>query len=238
MAPRVKPLAPRVKASSAGEHHLGEVKRFQLGVLAFLSIGVALVAPVPWLFGLIESDGGSGLVDHLLGSYTANRVLFLTHVIGGAIALLTGPWQLMPRLRARRPRLHRATGYIYVTAVALAGIAALAMARAAWPGPVAQLGFGALAVAWLATTGIGLQLIVSGNRAGHREWMMRSFALAFAAVNLRLTYMPLVLAGVDEAVAYQIVAWASWVPNLIVAQLIISRRRTSMVSPRGLHAAS
>jgi hypothetical protein len=47
-----------------------------------------------------------------------------------------------------------------------------------------------------------------------------------------------VLAGVDEAVAYQIVAWASWVPNLIVAQLIISRRRTSMVSPRGLHAAS
>ena len=34
----------------------------------------------------------------------------LTHMIFGPIALLAGPFQFLPGLRARRPRLHRWTG--------------------------------------------------------------------------------------------------------------------------------
>jgi hypothetical protein len=195
------------------------VTRLRFGVVAFLSIGVALVAPVPWLFGLIDDAAAkeSPFVAHLLGRATAERLVFLLHIVGGAVALLAGPWQLLPRLRARFPRLHRASGYVYVVAVALSGTAGFALATSAWPGPVTRVGFGALAVLWLATTALGLQRILAGDRAGHRAWMVRSFALAFAAVSLRLQFMPYMMLGLDEATAYQIVSWSSWVPNLAIA---------------------
>ena len=68
------------------------MKRLPFGLLVFLSIGVALVAPVPWLFGLF--DGGSPtppLVVHLLERYTAAQLVFLLHIVGGGVALLVGP---------------------------------------------------------------------------------------------------------------------------------------------------
>jgi len=190
-----------------------------VGFLAFLSIGVALVAPVPWLLGLFESAPDQPpLLEHLIERYSATQLVFLAHVAGGGIALLTGPWQLMARLRTRRVGLHRATGYVYAGAVAVAGTAGLVMGPTAWAGPVAQSGFTALAIAWLGTTAIGLHRIRYGDRAGHRAWMTRSFALAFAAVSLRLQMPILGALGVSEAIAYSIVAWSSWVPNLVVAQ--------------------
>ena len=56
----------------------------------------------------------------------------------------------------------------------------------------------------------------------HRQWMIRSYALAFAAVTLRI-YMPFMQAvlGMEFLDAYLIVAWMCWVPNLLVAELIV-----------------
>jgi hypothetical protein len=195
--------------------------------VAFLSIGVALVAPVPWLFGLVEGvSPRPPLLEHLFDRYTTAQLVFVLHIVAGAVALATGPWQLMPRLRARRPRLHRATGYAYVSAVAVAGVAGLVMGTTAWGGPAARLGFTMLAIAWLATTAIGLQRIVAGDRAGHRAWITRSFALAFAAVSLRLQAPLLAALGVPDEVAYPIVAWSSWVPNLVLVQVWLARRNS------------
>ncbi|MEQ1730362.1 MAG: DUF2306 domain-containing protein [Vicinamibacterales bacterium] len=56
--------------------------------------------------------------------------------------------------------------------------------------------------------------------------MIRSFALTYAAVTLRL-YVPLSMAaGVPFDVAYPVIAWACWVPNLLVAEwLFVPRSR-------------
>lgn len=200
-------------------------RKIGFGVLAFLSVGVALVAPVPWLFGLVaDMTPRPPLLEHLLARFEAVPALFLLHVCGGAVALLAGPWQLLPRLRARRPRLHRATGYVYVGAVAVAGVAGLVLGVRAWGGPVAQLGFSALAIAWLVTTAVGLRRILGGDRAGHRVWITRSVALTFAAVSLRMQAPLLGALGVADEVAYPLVAWSSWVPNLVV--LSLARRRS------------
>ncbi len=204
------------------------MKRLPLGLVAFLSIGVALAAPVPWLFGLVEPSADQPLFLHLLERFTTSQLVFLVHVVGGAVALLAGPWQLMARLRVRRPRLHRATGYAYVVAVALAGTAGLAMAPHAWAGPVARAGFTALAIAWLGTTALGLHRILAGDRDGHRAWMTRSFALAFAAVSLRLQ---IAFVGAPGAIAYATIAWSCWVPNLVVAQLVLARRNSAGEAP-------
>lgn len=198
--------------------------RIRLGVLAFLSIGVALVAPAPWLLGLFEaSPDAPPLVVHLLARFDAAELVFLAHVIGGGIALLVGPWQLA------RWRPHRAIGYVYVGAVAVGGSAAVVMGPQAFAGPIAQVGFTALGIAWLATTAIGVQRILSGDRTSHRTWMIRSFALTFAAVSLRIQMPVMMVTDVDPEVAYRIVAWSSWVPNLVLVHWLARRNSAGEV---------
>ncbi|MEQ9003518.1 MAG: DUF2306 domain-containing protein, partial [Pseudomonadales bacterium] len=54
---------------------------------------------------------------------------------------------------------------------------------------------------------------------GHRRWMVRNFALTFAAVTLRLELGLLTGAlGWSFDHAYLTVAWLCWVPNLVVAE--------------------
>jgi hypothetical protein len=207
------------QAGSGGDRYRDGMtrRRLQLGLLAFLSIGVALVAPAPWLLGLFHADPGNPpLVVHLIDRHAAAQAVFVLHVVGGGGALLVGPFQLMHRLRAKRPGLHRATGYAYVTAVAVGGATGLVMGVRAFGGPVAQLGFTALALAWLGTTALGLQRILAGDRAGHRAWITRSFALAFAAVSLRIQVPIAGVLGIPTEIAYPVIAWSCWVPNLLV----------------------
>jgi hypothetical protein len=44
--------------------------------------------------------------------------------------------------------------------------------------------------------------------------MVRNFALTFAAVTLRLYLPAWMIAGVAFDVAYPLIAWLCWVPNL------------------------
>src|SRR5262245_17820271 len=79
-----KPLTPPVKDRAPGGDYRGLMKpRIAIGVVAFFSIGVALVAPMPWLLGLVSrSAGDPPLVEHLLGRYVAAHLVFLAHVGG------------------------------------------------------------------------------------------------------------------------------------------------------------
>ena len=50
--------------------------------------------------------------------------------------------------------------------------------------------------------------------------------LTFAAVTLRI-YLPLSdLVGIDFDVAYPVIAWLCWVPNVIVAERLLVRAPT------------
>lgn len=94
------------------------------------------------------------------------------------------------------------------------------MATFAYAGPIARFGFAALAVLWLTTGFMAYRTIRAGHVAAHRRWMMRNFALTFAAVTLRLE-MPLLTILFGDETGYQIVAWSCWIPNLIVAEGMI-----------------
>jgi Predicted membrane protein (DUF2306) len=72
----------------------------------------------------------------------------------------------------------------------------------------------------------------------HRQWMVRAYALTFAAVTLRLWLVIFQVTGVDFAEGYVAVAWLSWVPNLIVAEWIVNRirPRQGRVATAGQHS--
>lgn len=63
------------------------------------------------------------------------------------------------------------------------------MALHSFRGGAARLEFGLLAVCWLGTAFAAYQRVRSGDFGARRRWMIRSFALTFGAVTLRI-YLP------------------------------------------------
>ncbi|ATQ44330.1 DUF2306 domain-containing protein [Caulobacter mirabilis] len=157
----------------------------------------------------------------------ANRFAHLAlpiHAGLGAAALILGPFQFIRRRDGRRARWHRLTGALYMAACLGSAPAGLILALGATAGPIATAGFGLLAIIWFWVNAQGLRAALAGRYAEHGRWMVRSFALTFAAVTLRL-YLPLgALLPVASVDAYRAIAFLAWVPNLLVAELWLSSR--------------
>ena len=148
--------------------------------------------------------------------------LFYLHITFGGIALLTGWSQFIAKLRVQYLNIHRLTGKVYIISVTISSLSGLYIAFFATGGMVSVLGFGTLAVLWLYTIVMAYTSILKGNIEKHQYWMIRNYALTFGAVTLRL-WLPILIGFIfyEFNPAYKIVSWLSWVPNLIVAELII-----------------
>lgn len=164
------------------------------------------------------------LSPEILANLLARPFLDL-HVIGAATALLVGPFQFLASVRNRRPGLHRALGKVYVAACLLGGVAGFVLAFGSTAGPIATAGFATLAVCWVTATSLAWRRAVQRDFAAHRVWMIRSWAMTFAAVTLRL-YLPLIpLTGMTAVEGYRLIAWMCWIGNLAVAELWLRRQR-------------
>jgi uncharacterized membrane protein len=197
------------------------MKTFNWIVFAFLAISIGLY---PIIYMLIKADFGllTSKPAELLEKNLWNWA-FYQHIFLGGIALLTGWSQFSTRFRNRNLSTHRLLGKIYVVACILSGCAGLYLAFYATGGWVASLGFGGLAVLWLLTTSSAFLSIRKKAIDKHQQWMIRSYALTFAAVTLRI-YLPLSqIAQIEFLDAYRVIAWLCWVPNLLVAEWIIGK---------------
>ena len=158
--------------------------------------------------------------------YVDNILIILrAHIFFGIVAVLIGPWQFWSGLRNRFRRVHRAIGLTYLTSAILGSIGGLLLAPITYGGVTTHFGLGLLALLWGTTTIYAYSLIRKRNWRAHREWMIRSYALVFAFVTLRLWYSGIDALGGSDVEAYQTAAWMCWVPNLIVAELYINWHR-------------
>ena len=194
-------------------------QRVWLWIMAVSAVGVALVSYrylVP---------GAPGAAPPILANRFTHLGALTVHAGLAATALLLGPFQFFPGLRARHRALHRRMGTVYVLSCIIGGVAGFVLAFGTTAGPVAAAGFGLLAITWVYVTGQAWRTAKARDFAAHRQWMIRSFALTLGAVTLRI-YLPLAMgAGLSYATAYPAIAWLAWVPNLIVAQLYLSQSR-------------
>ena len=151
----------------------------------------------------------------------------LIHIVPGMIALLSGPVQFLHRIRHWAPVLHRLTGWLYITAVATSLIGASRIITHSHGGPSTATGLGTLGVIWGIATLVGLIFILRRDPASHRRWMVRSYAATAAAVSLRFQLQFLIgLIGLDFDRAYVFVAWTSWLPILLLAEIWLRRPLT------------
>lgn len=153
------------------------------------------------------------------------RIGFYSHIVGGGIALLVGWTQFVKPWRTRYLHLHRWLGKLYVAAVTISAVAGISISPFSTTGLIAALGFGSLGVIWLLVTLQALRSIWAHDLRKHEQLMIYSYAACFAAVTLRL-WLPILLIGfqLNFNVAYPIVAWLSWVPNLLVAYWLAGKK--------------
>ena len=136
------------------------------------------------------------------------------------VAALLGPFQFLRSYRNRYPRVHRVTSRTYLVGTLVGGLSGLYLAPYSASGVVSHVGLVLLAVGVLFTSATAYLRIRGGEVKSHREWMTRGYALIFAAVTLRL-YMRFLEALRSEYNGYALVAWACWVPSLLVAERMI-----------------
>lgn len=160
------------------------------------------------------------------------RYIFYAHVYTSIFVLLFGFIQFYTFKSAGGKKLHRLSGYLYV--FLLLGFAApsgLYMALYANGGLWSKLSFVLLSILWWGTTFIAIQKIRQHKFTAHREWMLRSFALCLSAVTLRLWKLIIVyLFHLHPMDVYQIIAWLGWVPNLLIAEIIIRNTNRPIVN--------
>ena len=173
-------------------------------------------------FGLLESKS-----DELL----ANRIWktgFLLHISFGGMALLSGFSQFSKRIRAKRIKLHRQLGKIYVVTALISGIAGVYIGFYATGGIISSTGFILLGLTWIYASTKAYLKIKKKDIVGHERFMYYSYAACFAAVTLRI-WLPLLTMSFGFMTGYKIVAWLCWVPNVLVAHWLISKLPSQQV---------
>jgi uncharacterized membrane protein len=154
------------------------------------------------------------------------RTAFFIHVYASMWVLFAGFTQFSKTIQRNNPKLHRILGYVYVIDVlAITGPAGLLMGFYANGGILSRIAFVTLAILWLFTTAMALIKARQKDFKAHRHYMIRSYALTLSALTLRAwKYAITNTVELPPMDVYRMVAWLGWVPNIIIAELIIRKK--------------
>lgn len=167
-----------------------------------------------------------------VGLTWARRLVLVTHISGGIVALLVGPWQFSGAMRRRYLRVHRLTGRIYLVSVGVAAVAALVLAITTRLGWAWGFGVGMLAVVWLSTSGMALYAIVHKQVKTHQEWMRRSYIATFAFVTVHLlTDNPPMSHLRPEHDALILSVWVCWALPMFALDVVVQLRKLREEAP-------
>lgn len=155
---------------------------------------------------------------------------YYSHVLFAGIILLIGFFQVYPTWGLRWRKLHRLLGRIYIGGILFfAAPGGLIMSFFINRGPWVLASFLLQCTAWFICTLLAYLRIRQGNVQSHRQWVLRSFSLSLAAITLRV-YVFLSSWSFDLSMptAYAMIAWLSWVPNLLICQWYLQNNWTRL----------
>jgi uncharacterized membrane protein len=169
------------------------------------------------------------------GELWPRRGGLIPHMAGGLVAISCGLIQLWLGITHRTGSLHRILGRVYLGGVMVASAGAYYLALTIESRYFAYAsGLFMLATAWLLTTGMAYAAIRRRAIERHREWMIRSYTVAFAFVVFRLVDQLLIhwhVAPDDQIDA--MMAWASWSVPLLLVEPLLQYRKSRGGAVRG-----
>jgi hypothetical protein len=191
-----------------------------------------LVITVPYTTWEINIDFLLTKHKILLGGKEWLRNLYLSvfyiHIFSAPFVLIAGVTQFSRTLMYEKAQWHRNIGKMYVaTILFLSAPAGLVMSFYANGNLVSKFSFAFLSVLWWVVTFWSYRLIRNKKILEHGNWMLRSYALTFSAITLRL-YMFVIskfhlFSTWTDADIYVMLSFMSWIPNLVVAEILIAR---------------
>lgn len=166
--------------------------------------------------------------------YAQHPGVALLHLAPGLLFLGLGWLQLVPRVRNRHLSFHGRLGRLLVGCAILSGVLGLV---ASFRLPA----FGGLSTQ-VATAFFGTIFLFSVTRAFvairrkqvklHREWMIRTYALAMGVATVRVVMGPLLaLSGLGIEAVFGTSFWLGWSINLLVAEVWINKTRVGARRP-------
>jgi len=217
-------LEPR--ATGPGRGALAAITLALIGAVAFV-----VLAALPY-FTFLFTDAPNRFVDEVrFGLYFPRRGWLLLHIVGGMIAVLTGPVQLWLGLSDRRMEVHRRLGYGYIAGMAIGAVGAVALAVQTPLGWIFGTGLFTLAVAWVLTTALAFASIRRGLTDHHQEWMIRSYVVTFAFVTFRVGDISMAAAGFTDVLQrISFLSWACWAIPLLITEAVLQGRKIFAVA--------
>lgn len=204
---------------------------FGLYILAFYALALARGDMATW------NDNLPGLYTAELPGATAGVGI---HFAAGGLILVLGGIQLLAPLRRRLPAIHRWVGRVYAAACAITALGGLAfiLAKGTIGGPVMNVGFGLYGVLMLVAAVETVRHARAGRLERHRAWGIRLFALAIGSwlYRMELGFWLLFTDGLGHTRNFQgpfdhILSFFFYLPNLLVAELVIRRTRFAIATP-------
>ncbi len=200
-------------------------------LLVIVSLGVIIPFVAPYL----TLDPANSRVP--INSTAIQFPLLVAHIVFACVALISGFFQFIERIRIHKPKIHRYLGRIYVSSVFISGLLALAVVFYI-ENFTKTTAFLALSLTWLFTTWKGYRAAVRTSFDEHRKWMIRSFGVTLVAVSGRilvpvlfLTYYILngfSLPGGREKMIEDVLninIWVGLVLNLIIVEWVILKSK-------------
>jgi hypothetical protein len=168
-----------------------------------------------------------------LGIFWPLRYWLIVHVGAGMCALLTGPYYIWGNPRYLQQRIHRSIGIAYGIAVAAGSISALYLAAHTGYGWVFGMSMASMAFVWLVCTALAGTARRLHLAAQHREWMIRSYIVAFGFVIYQLLLEIFDLADLGTTVEQLSAAgWACWSVPLVIGESILQGQKMLAASAR------
>ncbi|MEH6557169.1 MAG: DUF2306 domain-containing protein [Oceanicoccus sp.] len=190
------------------------IKKITWLTMAFFAVGVALYA---WALAFVP-ELRSPLVNDI---FLRTPLSAYGHFVGAGIALAIGAFQMNARIRKQYLANHRWLGRVYLFAVVIAALSAFRLSLDSFGGLVTHVAFALLGLCWISSTLMAYYCVRNHKLQQHEIWMIRSYALTLAAVTLRLYLPASMIAEIPFEVAYPVIAWIAWVPNILIAEWFI-----------------
>jgi uncharacterized membrane protein len=162
------------------------------------------------------------------GKYFDIKWILLLHISGGAIALLTGPFQFWERLRNKHWRLHRNLGKLYLIAVLVSSVCAVYLSFTTAYTINWMYAFSAQVwvSVWITATLVAYVVVRKKKFKLHKEWMVRSYlvtwAFVFSALILKLPFIQAFGSFADISPS---IFWFGWAVPLYIYDLYLTYKR-------------
>jgi uncharacterized membrane protein YozB (DUF420 family) len=160
--------------------------------------------------------------------HAGHFALVYLHMLGGTVMLLFGAANLYIGATRRHFAHHRATGTTYLVGGSIAAILAIVVAT----GPShksdpdivftnSTVSLVMLALTWLVAAAMACRAARNRRYDSHREWMIRSYVLAWSFVFCRVASR---VTDIEELGGGEAFIWLSWIAPLLLCEIALQWR--------------